>query len=162
MLEGFLAAYKVNNSGGMKRIGEVDIKMGRKFFPSKNGNMTLTRSYDKKLISLANFDKKARATTKNDEEVDEKKNVPEYFKIKAWTSKLEAYYYGLSEEEFEKTDQRLHEEINYYYHKNCKTFDELVSVTFANRSNWIELVYIERKSRSEEEMQGYEEDIIDK
>jgi hypothetical protein len=31
--------------------------MGRKFFPSENGNMVLTRSKDKKIISLTNFDK---------------------------------------------------------------------------------------------------------
>ena len=75
MLEGFLAAYKVNNSGGMKRIGEVDIKMGRKFFPSKNGNMTLTRSYDKKLISLANFDSKALSCKTDAAEKDDEGNI---------------------------------------------------------------------------------------
>ena len=64
--------------------------------------------------------------------------------------------------EFKKTDERLHKEINQYYHDNKDTFKELVSVTFANRSTWIELVYIEGQRRSEEEMQGYEEDLIEK
>tara|TARA_B110000285_G_scaffold206261_1_gene244688 strand:+ start:871 stop:972 length:102 start_codon:yes stop_codon:yes gene_type:complete len=31
--------------------------MGRKFFPAKNGNMELTRSKDKKVVSLTNFDR---------------------------------------------------------------------------------------------------------
>ena len=57
--------------------------MGRKFFPSKNGNMELTRSKDKKVVSLTNFDS-------NDSRGD-------YFKIKAWTSKL-AVYWGPSKD----------------------------------------------------------------
>jgi len=51
--------------------------MGRKFFPSLNGNMTLRRSRDKKIISLTNFDR-----------FDENN---EFFKIKAWTIKLKPY-----------------------------------------------------------------------
>jgi hypothetical protein len=51
--------------------------MGRKFFPSKNGNMVLTRSKDKKIISLTNFEK----FHPNEE----------FFKIKAWTVKLSRF-----------------------------------------------------------------------
>ena len=54
---GIIALYKVTSSGGLKRMNEVNIQMGRNFFPSKDGNMTLTRSYDKRWISLVNFDK---------------------------------------------------------------------------------------------------------
>jgi hypothetical protein len=72
-----MAIYKVNAAGGMRRFAEVDVDMGRRFFSSQDGNMTLTRSYDKKLISLANFER-------------EHENK-EYFKIKAWTTKLGAF-----------------------------------------------------------------------
>jgi hypothetical protein len=48
--------YKVTKQGQMQRINEVPIKMGRKFFPSMDANMTLTLSKDKRLISLLNFD----------------------------------------------------------------------------------------------------------
>ena len=54
--------------------------MGRKFFPSLNGNMTLRRRRDKKIISLTNFDR-----------FDENN---EFFKIKAWTIKLKPYKNG--------------------------------------------------------------------
>ena len=53
---GVIALYKVTPSGTMKRIDEVNIEMGRNFYESHNGNMTLTRSYGKHLISLCNFD----------------------------------------------------------------------------------------------------------
>ena len=56
MSQCLMATYKVNQSGGMRRVNEVDVQMGRKFFSSQDGNMSLTRSYDKKLISLANFE----------------------------------------------------------------------------------------------------------
>jgi len=72
-----MAIYKVNAAGGMRRFAEVDVEMGRRFFSSQEGNMTLTRSYDKKLISLANF--------------EHKHEHKEYFKIKAWTTKLGAF-----------------------------------------------------------------------
>ena len=58
----------------MRKSNEVNVAMGRKFFSSKNGNMQLTRSYDKKLVSLANF--------------DQFHEYKEYFKIKAWTVAL--------------------------------------------------------------------------
>jgi hypothetical protein len=72
-----MAIYKVNAAGGMRRFAEVDVDMGRRFFSSQDGNMTLTRSYDKKLISLANF--------------EQEHANKEYFKIKAWTTKLGAF-----------------------------------------------------------------------
>lgn len=74
MIEGILALYTISKDGGLSRVTEVDIKMGRKFTPIKNGNMTLTRSKDKKLISLVNFD----LANKQDK----------IFKILAWTIKL--------------------------------------------------------------------------
>jgi hypothetical protein len=74
MIEGIIALYKISPMGGMQRGIQTDIEMGRKFFPSQNGNMVLTRSKDKKVISLTNFDR-------NDQE-------GEHFKLKAWSTKL--------------------------------------------------------------------------
>jgi hypothetical protein len=51
--------------------------MGRKFFSSENGNMVLTRSKDKKIISLTNF--------------DPYDDHGKYFKIAAWTIKLKKF-----------------------------------------------------------------------
>ena len=72
-----ICLYKVTPSGGMKRIDEVPIKMGRNFVPTSKGNMVLVRSYDKRLISLVNYDKS-----------DIEGN---YFNVKAWTTKLEPW-----------------------------------------------------------------------
>ena len=74
MIEGIIALYKVTSGGGLQRNVQDTVRMGRKFFPSKDGNMVLTRSKDKKIISLTNFDR-----------YDEDGN---YFKIRAWTTKL--------------------------------------------------------------------------
>ena len=56
MVEGYLSLYKIAKDGGMKRTNEIEIKMGRKLEEIGNANMLLTRSKDKKLISLANID----------------------------------------------------------------------------------------------------------
>jgi hypothetical protein len=77
MVEAILALYKITPTGGMQRSNQVDAKIGRKFFPSKNGNMMLTRSKDKKIISLTNF--------------DESNPDGEYFKTHAWTNKLKKF-----------------------------------------------------------------------
>ena len=144
-----MAIYKVNAAGGMRRFAEVDVDMGRRFFSSQDGNMTLTRSYDKKLISLANFEQ-AHANK-------------EYFKIKAWTTKLGA---------FECTYDQLNKGINEYFANNVfidndesqnkRSFDSLVSVTFANRSKIIEIVYHERAERDDKEQQDYLADVKEK
>jgi hypothetical protein len=51
--------------------------MGRMFFASEKGNMVLTRSKDKKIISLTNF--------------DPYDDHGKYFKIAAWTIKLKKF-----------------------------------------------------------------------
>lgn len=51
-----IAVYKVTNEGRMQRSHEVDAKMSGYFSRSGHGNMELTRSLDKKMISLCNFD----------------------------------------------------------------------------------------------------------
>lgn len=90
--------------------------MGRKFFTSENGNMVLTRSKDKKVVSLTNFDK-------NDEN-------GEFFRILAWTNKLK---------KFETADefQSLNLGLNQYYQRNKDTFDQLVEVSFVGNSKFV-------------------------
>jgi len=102
MVEAILALYKVTPLGGMQRSIQVDVKMGRKFFPSDNGNMVLTRSKDKKVISLTNF--------------DESDDNGEYFRTLAWTNKLK---------KFETADefQSLNIGMNAYYSKVKDSFD---------------------------------------
>jgi hypothetical protein len=100
--------------------------MGRKFFKSENGNMVLTRSKDKKILSLTNFDK-----------YDENE---EFFKIQAWTIKLKPY---CTPDLF----QRLHSSINSYYSRNMNDFDELVELSFVGLGKFVQLIYIESKQR---------------
>lgn len=69
--------YKVSNTGGMQRINEHPLHMGRAFVPSLHGNMQFTRSRDKRLISIANFQ---RASPNGD-----------HFKVLAWTTKLKPF-----------------------------------------------------------------------
>lgn len=116
MVEAILALYKVTPLGGMQRSNQVEVKMGRKFFTSENGNMVLTRSKDKKVVSLTNFDK-------NDEN-------GEFFRILAWTNKLK---------KFETADefQSLNLGLNQYYQRNKDTFDQLVEVSFVGNSKFV-------------------------
>ena len=135
LLEGILALYRVTKTGGMQRIHEVELKMGRSFFPSKNGNMTLTRSRDKSWISLVNFD---RYNMSGD-----------YFKLMAWTTKLV------------KVDvkQELNEGMNGYYAGVSASFDELVEVAFVGRCDYVMMIYIEQRPRSLQEQQDFEKEI---
>lgn len=94
MVEAILALYKVTPLGGMQRSNQVDVKMGRKFFVSENGNMVLTRSKDKKVVSLTNF--------------DPQNGQGEYFKTLAWTNKLKKFE---TADEFEL----LNNGMSYYY-----------------------------------------------
>ena len=136
MVEAILALYKVTPLGGMQRSNQIDIKMGRKFFPSENGNMVLTRSKDKKVVSLTNF--------------DENDDNGENFRTLAWTNKLK---------KFETADefQSLNNGMNAYYSKVKDSFDQLVEVSFVGNSKFVQLVYIEAKSRSLVEQQLYEQ-----
>ena len=56
------------------------MNMGKKFLPAGNGNMVLTRSKDKKIVSVTNFDRDA--------------SDGDYFKTLAWTSKLKPFLAG--------------------------------------------------------------------
>ena len=101
--------------------------MGRKFFPSLNGNMVLTRSKDKKVVSLTNFD---RESTNGD-----------YFKTLAWTIKLKVFE---TADEFEL----LNSGMNQYFNTIKDTFDELIEVSFVGNSKFVQLVYMEAKPRT--------------
>jgi hypothetical protein len=80
--------------------------MGRNFFPSKNGNMMLTRSRDKRRISLTNFDPK-------DPDGD-------YFKVLSWTTKLQEC----------PTNPLLNKGMNQYYATIKDSFYQLVEICF--------------------------------
>lgn len=90
--------------------------MGRKFFQSINGNMTLTRSKDKKIISLTNF--------------DVSNPHGEYFKTLAWTNKLRIFS---TADNFEL----LNIGMNNYYSEHQDSFDELVEVSFVGNSKFV-------------------------
>jgi hypothetical protein len=96
--------------------------MGRKFFPSEKGNMVLTRSKDKKIISLTNF--------------DPWDDHNKYFKISAWTIKLKKF---TSMDNFEM----LQNSMNRYYNKVKNTFDDLIEVSFVGGSRFVQLIYLE-------------------
>jgi hypothetical protein len=130
MIEGILAMYKINAQGGMQRHSEVDLNMGRSYFPSEKGNMMLTRSKDKKIISVTNFDKNDRNG--------------EFFKILAWTNKLK---------KFETPDsfELLQNGMNEYFASVKDSFDELVEVSFVGNSKFVQIIYYEAQPRSLEE-----------
>ena len=115
MVEPIIAFYKVTAIGGMQRVNEVEVKMGRKFFPSADGNMTLTRSKDKKIISLVNF--------------NEKDKFGNFFKVLAWTCKLKAF----------NISEKLNEGMNQYfrYIQKDNTFDKLCEVSFVGNSKYV-------------------------
>jgi hypothetical protein len=126
MIEGIMVLYKVTPMGGLQRNIQTDVNMGRKFFKSENGNMVLTRSKDKKILSLTNFDR-----------YDENE---QFFKIQAWTIKLKPY---TTPDSFDK----LHASLNRYFSLNMNNFDELVELSFIGQGKFVQLVYIETKTR---------------
>ena len=114
-----MALYKVSKTGGMQRVHDVELKMGRRFFPSSSGNMTLTRSRDKTRIALVNF---------------ERHNVfGDFFKVMAWTVKLAKV----------EVKQELNEGMNRYYSGVKNSFDELVEVAFVGRCDYVMMIYVE-------------------
>ena len=115
MVEPIIAFYKVTAIGGMQRINEVEVKMGRKFFPSADGNMALTRSKDKKIISLVNF--------------NEKDKYGNFFKVLAWTCKLKPF----------NISEKLNEGMNQYYKyiQKDNTFDKLVEVSIVGNNKYV-------------------------
>ena len=109
-------------------MGEVELAMGRNFIPSHKGNMTLTRSMDKKLVSLVNFDR------------DD--NFGQYFKVLAFTVKLEKY----------ELNDKLDDGLNNYYTKIKNYFDELVEARFIGQCQYLMLTYFEKKDRGQNEI----------
>ena len=136
MIEGIICLYKVDAKGGMQRYSQATVNIpGRKFFKSEDGNMVLSRSKDKKLVSLTNFDRN-----------DDRK---QYFKLQAWTIKLKPY---TTPDNFE----RLHQSLNTYFDENQKSFDTLVELAFVGSGKFVQLIYIESKKRPLAEQQDYE------
>ena len=95
--------------------------------------MKLTRSTNKQIISLVNFD----TEPKNDQ----------FFQIYAWSPK------SLDEV---KVEHKLIEEMNKYYKANEEKFHQLVEVQFVYKGEKVLLKYIEKQPRSLEEMQESE------
>lgn len=95
MVQGILCQYIVNPEGGIMKQMETDVKMGRKFMKPQGGNMSLTRSKDRKLISITNFEK-------------DNPNR-DYFRMYAWSTKMFRQI---------EVSMRLHFSMNNYYFKN--------------------------------------------
>ena len=110
--------------------------MGRKFIKPMNGNMQLTRSKDKKILSLTNFDR----TNK----------YGDYFQVQAWTLRLKKF----------QIFQKLIFGMNSYYHTVKDNFDELIEVSFCGNNQYVQLIYVQKKERSLQEQQDYEREIL--
>ena len=98
----------------------------------------MTRSKDKKIVSLTNFDRY------NPEGL--------FFKTLAWTNKLKVFS---TADNFEM----LNNGMNEYFLHHSETFDQLVEVSFVGNSKFVQLIYIEAKERSLVEQQQYEQQI---
>lgn len=129
MFEGILALYRVNDKGQMRRILQSPLRMGRRFMKPANGNMTLTRSRDKKLVSIVNFDREDQ--------------TGQVFKIMAFTIRLQRY----------ELDDNLNQGLNNYYQRVKDTFCELIEITFIGKCQYMMLSYWERKERIQAEFQ---------
>lgn len=92
MAQGILCLYTVNPEGGLMKRMETDVRMGRKFMKPKGGNMSLTRSKDRRLVSITNFEK------------DNAKG--DYFRVYAWSTRM------LRQVE---VSERLRASMNRYY-----------------------------------------------
>ena len=130
MIEGMLALYKIGEKGGMKRLNEIEIKMGRKFSGVKDGNMVLTRSKDKKLVSLANID------------LDHPNG--KIFKILAWTIKLVKH----------ELSDKLEIGVNQYFNTIKSKVDKFIEVSFVGNNNFIQISFFEQELRSEKDLEG--------
>ena len=89
--------------------------------------MTLTRSRDKSLISLLNFDRQNM--------------FGDYFKLLAWTIKLVSV----------DVAQELNEGMSHYFSSISNNFDELVEVAFVGRCDYVMMIYIEKRHRTLQE-----------
>jgi len=139
MVEVVLALYKTNHKGKMQRIlqaAEADVKIGRKFFKSENGNMQLTRSTNKQLISLVNFDRNNK--------------YDEFFKLFAWSSKMLKAM---------QISEGLNHGVNTYFKRNQHKFHELIEVQFVGKADYLLLKYVEIIERSLNEMQEFEQKL---
>lgn len=131
-IQGFVMLYKVTAKGGMQQKNQVPINMGRNFFPSKNGNMMLTRSRDKRRISLTNFDPK---------DPDGK-----HFKVISWTTKLVEC----------PVNPALNEGMSKYFKTVTESFHQLVEICYVGQCKYLMMVYVESVDRSLQDQQKYE------
>jgi len=106
--EGVISLYQINQKGCMKKANEVSLHMNNRFQGSKDGNMTLTRSTDKKVFSIVNFDR----YDSNDK----------FFNFHAWRMNLKTWL------PHSGSYDALNEGLNQYYKKVINNFDKLESV----------------------------------
>ena len=98
----------------MQRTNEVEAHMGGFFNSTHHGCMELTRSFDKKLISLCNF--------------DSTNPKGHFFNIKAWyVKKLKPF----------DIHHKLNVALNKFYSDNVDSFDHLESIHFLARNKYI-------------------------
>jgi hypothetical protein len=94
--------------------------------------MMLTRSRDKRRISLTNFD------PENAE--------GDYFKVMSWTTKLVEC----------RTSPKLNEGMNKYFDTIKGDFYELVEICFIGQCQYLMMVFVESVARSLPDQQKYE------
>jgi hypothetical protein len=114
----------------MKKINEVSLQMNHRFLCSQDGNMTLTRSTDKKVFSIVNFD----MYDPNDK----------FFKFGAWRINLKPWLPHTG------SLDALNEGLNQYYKKVINNFDKLISVQLVGQCHYVKLEYVEKELTNEE------------
>lgn len=103
----------------MTKRCEVNANMGRKLLKPYLGNMSLTRSRDRKIVSVTNFEK------------DNKDG--QYFRVYAWQ------VINLKTVEI---SEAFHKCINQYYVENRDIFGEVIEVSFCDKKRLIQLIYV--------------------
>lgn len=132
MAEAVLALYKITKDGKMMRHNSITMNMGKKFFPSRDGNMTLTRSKDKKVFSVINF--------------DQENKLGEYFKLMAWTNKLDPFHFN----------PEINQHLSLYFNGIKEHFEYLEEVAFVVNNSYIKMSYVEMCMRPLKEQKEYD------
>lgn len=98
--------------------------------------MVLTRSKDKKIVSIINFDRED--------------SHGKFFKVLAWTNKLKTFPRACQDFSI------LENALDQYFSSIRDSFDELVELSFLGGSKFVQLIYFEAKQRELQEQQDYE------
>jgi hypothetical protein len=128
--EGIISLDQINLQGCMKKVNEVSIEMIRRFIPSKDGNMTLTRSTDKKVFSITNFDRYDPSD--------------KFFLFQAWRINLKKWL------PHSGSLDKLNEGLNQYFKKVVNNFEKLVQVQLVCQCHYVLLEYVEKELTNDE------------